>query len=60
MGLTYDIKEDFLYQEGQKEREKELIVEMLKDGTLTVEKIASLAKVSVDSVKKVAKEMKIK
>jgi predicted HTH domain antitoxin len=60
MALSYDIKKDAFYQEGQKEKEKELIIEMLKDGTLTVEKIASLAKVSVDFVRKVAKEMKMK
>jgi hypothetical protein len=58
MGLTYNITEDYLYQEGQKIKEKELIIEMLKDGTLTIEKIASLAKVSVEYVKQVAKEIK--
>jgi hypothetical protein len=58
MGLTYNITEDYLYQEGQKIKEKELIIEMLKDGTLTIEKIASLAKVLVEYVKQVAKEIK--
>jgi predicted transposase YdaD len=69
MGLTYNITEDPLYQEGllkgeekgiekgQKAREKSLIIDMLKDGTLTVEKIATLAKVSVEYVKQVAGEM---
>jgi predicted transposase YdaD len=73
MGLTYNITEDPLYQEGlvkgeekgiekgiekgQKAREKSLIVEMLRDGTLTVEKIASLAKVPVAYVKQVAAEL---
>jgi hypothetical protein len=65
MGLTYNITEDPLYQEGllkgeekgQKVREKSLITEMLRDGTLTVEKIASLAKVPVDYVKQVAGEL---
>ncbi len=58
MGLTYNITEDYLYKEGQKTKEKELIVEMLKDGTLSVEKIAALAKVPVERVKKLAKELK--
>ncbi len=58
MGLTYNITEDYLYQQGLEKGKKDLIVEMLKDGTLTVEKIAALAKVSVDYVKHVAKELK--
>lgn len=58
MGLTYNITEDYLYQEGQKTKENELIIEMLKDGTLTIEKIASLTKVSVEHVKQIAKELK--
>ena len=65
MGLTYNITEDPLYQEGlvkgeekgQKEREKSMIVEMLRDGTLSVEKIAALAKVSTDYIKEVAREL---
>ncbi|MDO1450818.1 hypothetical protein Q0590_31380 [Rhodocytophaga aerolata] len=58
MGLTYNITEDYLYQEGLEKGKKDLIIEMLKDGTLTMEKIASLAKVSVEYVKQVAKELK--
>jgi hypothetical protein len=45
MGLTYNITEDYLYQEGlakgQKAKEEELLIEMLKDGTWSVEKIAA-------------------
>lgn len=64
--LTYNITEDYLYQEGSERGleegvargKKELIIEMLKDGTLTLGKIASLAKVSVDYVRQVTKEFK--
>ncbi|MBD0256822.1 MAG: hypothetical protein ICV83_13975 [Cytophagales bacterium] len=58
MGLTYNITKDYLYKEGQKTKEKELIVELLKEGTLSVEKIAAVAKVPVQRVKQLAKELK--
>jgi predicted transposase YdaD len=62
MGLTYNITEDYLYQEGiirgREEGKRGLIVEMLNDGTLTIEKIASLAKVSVEHVQQIEKELK--
>lgn len=77
MGLTYNITEDFLYQQGLEkglergietglergiekglERgRKELILEMLKDGSLPPEKIAALTKVSAEYVKQAAKEL---
>lgn len=76
MGLTYDITKDYLYQQGMEQgREegiekgiekgvekgkRELITEMLLDGTLTVEKIAALAKVPVTYVKQLSKELKSK
>ncbi len=58
MGLTYNITEDYLFQEGQKSREKAMIIKMLKDKTLSVEKIAEIAEVTVDYVKQVEKELK--
>ncbi len=62
MGLTYNITEDYLYQEGMtKGREEEkrvLIVKMLKDKTLSIEKIAEFAEVTVDYVKQIEKELK--
>ncbi len=58
MGFTYNITEDYLYQEGQQTKANELIIEMLKDGTLTIEKIASLTKVPVEHVKQIAEELK--
>ncbi len=60
MGLTYNITDDYLYQEGlakgeQKGREEKrvLIMEMLLDRTLTIEKIAALAKVSAEYVRQI-------
>ena len=57
-----NITEDYLYQEGitrgREEEKRGLIVEMLNDGTLTVEKIASFAKVSVEHVEQIEKELK--
>jgi hypothetical protein len=62
MGLTYNIKEDYLYQEGRKQEKEELIADltlkMLKDKTLTIEKIAQLLGVTTDYVKQVEKELK--
>lgn len=62
MGLTYDTTEDFLYKEGltkgeekgQKARERNIIINMLKDKTLSMEKIVELADVSVEYVKQLA------
>jgi hypothetical protein len=62
MGLTYNITEDYLYQEGQKTKEKELIntltVKMLNDRTLSIEKIAEILNVTTEYVKQVEKEIK--
>lgn len=62
MGFSYNITQDYLYQEGQKVKEKELIaqltIKMLKDKTLSVEKIAELLSVTTDYVKQVEKELK--
>ena len=74
MGLTYNVTEDFLYQQGiekgieqgiergiEKGIEKgtkAMIVRMLNDKTLTVEKIAELAEVAVGYVRQVAKALK--
>jgi predicted transposase/invertase (TIGR01784 family) len=78
MGLTYDITNDYLYQEGvtkgiekgiekgmekgiekgMEKGKKEMIIRMLKDKTLSADKIAGFAQVSVDYVKAVARELK--
>jgi len=57
MGLTYNITEDYLYQEGQKTKERDIVIKMLKDKTLSIEKIADLIGVTVDYVKQVDKEL---
>jgi hypothetical protein len=58
MGILYDITEDYLYQEGQKDKAKGIIIKMLKDNVLSVEKIAELVDVSVNYVQQVAQEIK--
>jgi predicted transposase YdaD len=88
MGLTYNIAEDPLYQEGvlegiekgiekgilkgreegmEKGREegmekgtRNLIIKMLRDGTLSMEKIAELAEVTLGYVQQIAKELQAK
>ncbi len=69
MALTYNITEDYLYQQGvekgiekgvekgEKAKEKRLIIKMLKDKTLSLEKIAELAEVPVEYVKQIAEEL---
>jgi hypothetical protein len=58
MGLTYNVTEDYLYQEGQKTKERDIVIKMLKDKTLSIEKIADLIGVTVDYVKQIEKELK--
>ena len=61
MALTYDIKQDAFYvegvQEGSHEKERRVVLRMLRDKTLTVEKIAELAEVPVDYVHQLQQEM---
>jgi len=52
MPITYDIKDDYLYKQAK----KETIEEMLKDPSLTVEKIAQFTKTSIEFVKQVENE----
>lgn len=58
MGLTYNITEDYLYQQGKETRNREIVVKMLKDKTLTIEKIAEILDVTVEYVKGVASQLK--
>jgi len=68
MPITYDIKTDGLYKEGKregkregrKEGKKETIIEMLKDPSMSEEKIAKFTKTSLAFVRKVREEMKKK
>ena len=54
MPITYDIKEDYLYQQAK----KEIIEEMLKDPSLSMEKIAQFTKTSIEFVKQIKDELK--
>jgi predicted transposase/invertase (TIGR01784 family) len=66
----YDITKDYLYKEGlekgkqeglEKGLEKgkhEVVVNMLRKGTLSPEQIAEFTGVVVEEVKKIAKELK--
>jgi hypothetical protein len=58
MSILYDTTKDYLYQQGKKKAKEEVLIELLKDGTLPIEEIASLTKVSVDYVKQVARDLK--
>ena len=61
MGFTYNIAEDFLYQEGLatglEKGKKDILIKMLTDKTLSIEKIAEFTDVTVEYVKLVAKEL---
>ncbi len=61
MALTYNLEEDVRYQQGQtlgeRLKEKEIIIELLKDG-ISIEKVAKYAKVSKESVTEIAKQLK--
>ena len=60
MPVTYDIEQDSLYQEGVErgiERKTiQVIQEMLKDPSLTVDKIAQFTGTSVEFVERVKKK----
>jgi len=57
MGIRYNIETDVVYQKGIEEGKKEMIIELLKDASLSIEKIASMAKVSGAYVKQIQKEI---
>ena len=58
MGFNYNVKQDYLYQQGRKEEKEDLIMKMIKDKTLSVEKIAELMEVPVEYVSQMAKELR--
>jgi predicted HTH domain antitoxin len=45
-------------EEGREEEKREVIISLLEDKAFSIEKIASLAKVGVDYVEAIAKELK--
>jgi hypothetical protein len=56
MPITYDIKTDFLFQEGARSKTKEIIENMLKAEKLTIEEIASIVGVTVEYVEEIQRE----
>lgn len=58
MGILYDITKDYLYQEGLVKGKHEVVVNMLKEGTVPIEQIAKFTGVSLNEVKRIAKELK--
>jgi hypothetical protein len=58
MALTFDKKTDVFFREGYEEGKKDMIIGMLQDDTLSIRKIAAIAKVTTQYVKEVARELK--
>ena len=58
MPITYDIEQDSLYKEGLEQGKRLIILEMLKDATLTPGKIAQFTGTSIEFVERVKKEPK--
>ena len=56
MPITYDIEQDSLYQEGIEQGKKFIIAKMLKNPSLTVDKIAQFTGTSVEFVEQVRRE----
>ena len=57
MGLLYDITKDYLYQQGQQETKRQMIEDLIKLRTISLESIAQVARVSVKYVQQIAAEL---
>lgn len=73
MGLTYDIEKDAFYKrgikkgieqgvvkgkkEGKQEEKAYMVIGLLKSGKMTLQEIATLARISVAEVKKIADKL---
>lgn len=57
MPFEFDIETDVIYQRGKKEGKEEMVSMMLRDGALSLEKIAAYANVSVDYVKQLQQKL---
>ena len=57
MPFDFDIEDDVIYQRGRKEEKEKIVSEMLRDGALPVEKIASYAGVSLDYVQQLQQKL---
>lgn len=62
MAITYNIKEDAFYQEGLEkgleQGKKEMVMQLIKDGTLTIKKIAEITGMTTQQIKSIEKTMK--
>jgi predicted transcriptional regulator len=60
MSIAYDVRTDLRYLQGKEETQKEIIMSLLEDGLLPIKDIAKVAKVSVEYVLDIQKNMKTK
>jgi len=64
MALIYDLKTDLRYLQGREEEKKEriddILINMLKNTSLSIDEIAKIVNTSVDYVKKIAEKLKNK
>jgi hypothetical protein len=62
MPITYNVETDYLYnkgiEKGLEKRTRQMIIDMLSDPSMTVEKIASFARTSVDFVLNIKEEFR--
>lgn len=58
MPITYDVKKDFLYNQGKQEEKRLTILEMCNDPSLTVEQIARFTRTSIEYVQEVIEKGK--
>jgi DNA-directed RNA polymerase specialized sigma subunit len=54
--FDFDIEADFFYQQGVHQEKVDAIIEMLKDGVLTIEQIAKYQRISIDEVLEIKEE----
>ncbi len=61
MGRLYDITKDYLYQEGlvkgEAEGKHQVVVNMLRKGTVPLEEVARFTGVPVEEVRQIAREL---
>jgi predicted HTH domain antitoxin len=58
MGPLYDITKEYLYKEGLEKGKHEVVVNMLEKSTVSPGQIAEFTGVSLEEVKKIAKDLK--
>ena len=58
MPIVYDIKQDAFYKEGKVEGKEEVIIQLIKSGELSYEKIASITNVPLEKIEQLAKSLK--